>query len=215
MTQSSLWQTQHNSNDFAELCNAFYERELRLLVHAQTLSIETMQGRLKSLPHYIKRTALLMMNVTLQAQSPLTLDVQNASWSAKQINKIPLAEQSDDSIFTWYLENSLSLGLVVPILVKNHIVLDCIDRVDSKNKRLRTNTSGWFSLSSIESEEKKPLKNKRLLKPNKKVMIAACTGHCWQIDNNSLKLIPIIPNLRELLLSCAINWKNFKHPLPI
>ena len=70
----------------------------------------------------------------------------------------------------------------------------------------------------------------KLLKPNKKVMLAACAGHCWQItphntfysttDNkksttSARKLQPIIPSLRELLLSCAINWKDFKQPLAL
>jgi len=215
MTQTSLWQSQQYQNDFAELCNAFYERELRMLVNAESLSVETMQGRLKSLPHYIKRTAFLMIKVSSLSQFPLTLDVQNASWSAKQTNKMPLSEQSDENVFAWYLENKLSLGLVVPILVENHIVLDCIDRIDSNNKRLRTNASGWFSLYEQDKENINTKHRTRLLKPNKKIMITACAGHCWQVENNSLKLTPIIPSLRELLLSCAINWKNFKQPLPI
>jgi len=211
MSQSSLWQTNQQNNDFAEICNALYERELRVLASIESLSVESVQGRLKSLTYYINRTANLMTQVNLQGISPLTLDVQDASWSAKQASKMPLAGQAVQEISTWYLElitknNKLLLGLVVPVLCGGRIVLDCIDRIDTENKRLRTNASGWFSFEDSAESLDNSASKKKLLKPNKKVMLVACTGHCWQ---NTNKVSPVIPSLRELLLSCAINWRDF------
>jgi len=201
--QTSLWHEDYQSADFAELCNALYERELRLLSEISNASVQSIQGRLKSLPHYIKRTAHSM----LQAQVPFELDVQNASWSAKQGVHMPLSGQDIASVNKWYLSISLHHGLVVPIATDSTILLDSIDRIDLKQQRFRTNAHGWFYLST--SEECKT--NGQLLKPNKKVMTAACSGHCWL---NAKRANPIIPTLRELLLSCAINWRNFKQPLP-
>ncbi len=201
--QTSLWQEQQQSSDFSELCNALYERELRLLADAEISSIQTMQARLKSLPYYIKRTAHLMT----QAQTPLSLDTQNASWSAKQSAHIPLTGQEHQAVWQWFHGNNISPGLVVPIALSDRIVLDCVDRVDNERMRFRTNLFGWCS-EDQDINEQAP----RLLKPNKKVMSAACAGHCWR-DNKKVR--PNIPTLRELLLSCQINWQNFKQPLAI
>jgi len=202
--QTSLWQGDYQSADFAELCNALYERELRLLSVFPVSSVQAVQGRLKSLPHYIKRTAYSM----LQVQSALTLDVQNASWSAKQSLHMPLSGQELSSVNKWYLSINLHHGLVVPIATSSSILLDSIDSVDNDNRRFRTNAHGWFYLEKNESSNA----NAQLLKPNKKVMTAACCGHNWLNNHRSN---PSIPSLRELLLSCAINWRNFKQPLAI
>jgi hypothetical protein len=197
--QTSLWQGDYKSADFAELCNALYERELRLLSEFPLSSSQSIQGRLKSLPHYIKRTAHSM----LQAQTPLELDVQNASWSAKQVLKMPLSGQDNESVTKWYLSIKLHHGLVVPIATDSAIILDSIDRIDLEQQRFRTNAHGWFYIPKNEGDKTIG----QLLKPNKKVMTAACSGHCWL---NANRANPIIPSLRELLLSCAINWQNFK-----
>ncbi|MBL0709640.1 MAG: hypothetical protein JJV99_01285 [Colwellia sp.] len=234
MSQNYLWQTNQQSSDLAEICNALYERELRLLANVEATTVQSVQGRLKSLTYYINRTANMMMQASIQGSSPLILDVQNASWSAKQANKLPLTDKEEKIIFFWYLdllnkENESLLGLVVPVLVNDHIILDCIDGVDVNKKRIRTNVSGWISLvpKSLVPKGLVPTDlaattdflthnrvTKRLLKPNKKVMLAACAGHCWQ-NGQSKKLRPIIPSLRELLLSCAINWEDFKQPLAL
>jgi len=211
MSQTSLWQTNQQSNHFAELCNALYERELRLLANVEPATLKSVQGRLKSLPYYINRTANLMVQVNEQESSPLTLDVQNATWSAKQANKLPLAGQTEQESNAWYLallakSHASLLGLVVPVLHGEYIVLDCIDRIDNERNRLRTNASGWFSIQPSTGPVASSENRLQLLKPNKKVMLAACAGHCWQ---NSKKASPIIPSLRELLLSCAINWSDF------
>lgn len=199
--QSSLWQIEQQSSDFSELCNALYERELSTLSQASFTSIVQLQARIKSLSHYVKRTAHAMCGCV----SPLTLDVQNASWSAKQAAKNPMQSQIDsyqDEVLIWYQTHKLSRGLVVPISLNDHIVLDSIDRIDSEQNKIRTNLHGWFDLSSPINKNDKPL----LLKPTKRIMIAACAGHCW---HNQRKSNPIIPTLRELLLSCSINWRNF------
>lgn len=201
--QASLWKSEQQSSDFAELCNALYERELHALANMDTLSVGSVQGRLKSLPYYIQRTARLMMQCT----TPLTLDIQNASWSAKQGSRLPLSEQDRDVVNQWYASTALKHGLVVPIVHDNHIALDCIDRIDLDNQRFRTNIHGWF-LFQNKATEQEPLYT--LLKPNKRVMTAACAGHCWV---NNHKSIPVMPTLRELLLSCTINWRNFKQPI--
>jgi hypothetical protein len=207
VTQSLLWQSQQQSSDFAELCNALYERELMTLSSGEYTEIKGLKERLKSLPHYVKRTAFALLN----ADTPLELDIQNASWSAKQANIAPMISQFSayDNVISWYKSQSLVHGLVVPIAVNNHIVLDSIDRIDAEKKRFRTNVYGWFSLSENNDNSLAKTNSISLLKPTKKVMAAACAGHYWQ---NSRKSQPIMPSLRELLLSCTINWRNFKQP---
>ena len=96
-----------------------------------------MQGRLKRLSHYINRTASLMVSVNELGLSPLTLDVQNATWSANQASKISVLAQNEQDVFLWYLrlisqKNKASLGLVIPILQTNYINLDSIDLIDTE-----------------------------------------------------------------------------------
>lgn len=216
MSQTSLWQTQTGNNDFAELCNGLYQREIKLIAKGDFASAQAVQVRLQSLSYYITRTAHSMTQVIAQGKSPLQLDCQNASWSAKQSKQMPLVGQNikqangNDEVLAWYLATNIQIGLVVPVQLGQYIMLDCIDRLDLDTLRLRTNVAGWFSL--VPEPLKETTSNKRLLKPNKKVMLAACAGHCWQGNN---KLMPIIPSLRELLLSCSINWQNFKKPFEL
>jgi hypothetical protein len=214
VTQSLLWQSEQQSCDFAELCNALYERELGILATSEFTTTAGLQGRIKSLPHYVKSAA----HALLSTDTPLNLDIQNASWSAKQVLTMPSTRQLLDyegNVLAWYKTLQLAHGLVVPIATENCIVLDCIDRIDTEKKRFRTNVYGWFNLTGLtESAAVTELKVKEntvhLLKPSKAVMTAACAGHCWK---NSRKVQPVIPSLRELLLSCAINWRNFKQPI--
>jgi len=218
MTQSSLWQESKQHNAYAEICNALYERELSVLAQTKNPSVTTLQNRLKSLPYYINKTANLMTKVNEQGKSPLTLDIQNATWSAKQQGQLPLIGEENDAISSWYRNlieqpNKVLLGLVVPVLVEDHIILDCIDAIDAQQQRLRTNVSGWFSLNELPTEQLTTNSESTLLKPNKRVMLAACAGHRWQDRHHKAKKRPVIPTLRELLLSCTINWQNFKQPI--
>jgi len=216
MSQSSLWNMHTDTGDFAELCNGLYQREISVIAKGHFSSAQAVQARLKSLPYYISRTAHAMRQVVAQEQSPLSLDYQNASWAAKQSRNIPLSGQTTEieriKIHHWYLQKNICIGLVVPILLKDHIIIDCIDRIDIDKQRVRTNVSGWFSLAIDELKEENLSTHlsthKRLLKPNKRIMTAACTGQCWQ---GNIKQRPIIPTLRELLLSCSINWNDFKN----
>jgi len=228
MSQSSLWQINTEIGHFAELCNGLYQREIAIIAKGNFVSAQAVQVRLASLSYYITRTALAMMDVIAQGHTPLLLDTQNASWSAKQSKQIPLAEQQASrhnlqgnkqengleyaKTIRWYLQKDIAPGLVVPVLLADRIIIDCIDRIELDKRRIRTNVAGWFSLTTNEFITEGQGASKRLLKPNKKIMISACTGHCWQGNN---KQLPIIPTLRELLLSCSINWKNFKKPLVI
>ncbi|REL32644.1 hypothetical protein DXX94_06980 [Thalassotalea euphylliae] len=213
MTQSLLWQESQQSNEFAELCSALYEREVTLLARVEVAQIETLQRRLQSLPYYVQKAAHAMVN----AQTPMTLDSQNATWSSKQSRNLPQVGQELDAIAHWYLNQELPLGLVVPVEVGERLVLDCIDRLDKVQGRVRTNGHGWFALKQEQQGKQKQqehqhanLHNKaKLLKPTKKIMMASCAGHVWQ---NNKPCRPIIPTLRELLLSCSINWKNLKKP---
>lgn len=216
MTQSSFWQTQTETGDFAELCNGLYQREISLIARGDYASAQAVQARLQSLPYYITRTAHAMTKVMSQGFSPLQLDSQNASWLAKQGTKMPLSGQETPQerakVIAWYLQVDICVGLVVPVLLVDHIIIDCIDRIDLDKQRLRTNVGGWFSLAVTNSVVEGKVLTKQLLKPNKKIMTSACAGHCWQRNS---KQLPIIPSLRELLLSCSINWRNFKKPLAI
>ena len=42
MTQSLLWQESQQSNEFAELCSALYEREVTLLARVEVAQIENL-----------------------------------------------------------------------------------------------------------------------------------------------------------------------------
>ncbi len=206
MTQSSLWHNESKSTDYAELCNALYERELGVLSSQPFTQVEVLQGRLKSLPYYVQRTAHQM----ILAETPLSLDAQNGMWQTKQSKSIPLTGQAEQMVWEWYCKAGVNVGLVVPVLKRDHISLDCIDRIDEAKGRIRTNYNGWFSVEQVvKTVGEQPV---QLLKPTKKVMMAACAGHAWK--NNALAS-PKIPSMRELLLSCSINWRNFKQPMAI
>ncbi len=216
MTQSNLWQLQTETGDFAELCNGLYQREISLIAKGDFVSVQSVQARLRSLPYYINRTAHAMTQVAFQGLSPLQLDSQNASWSAKQGKKPPLTGQETlqdrEEACAWYLQKGLCIGLPVPVLIGDHIIIDCIDRIDLDKSRLRTNVGGWFSLIANKEVNLDKERKNQLLKPSKRIMISACAGHRWQRNSQQ---VTIILSLRELLLSCSINWKNFKKPLAI
>lgn len=205
MNPDLLSQALEKSTQFSELCSALYEREIKSLANVSIISTAQMQGRLKSLPHYVKQTAASM----LAAESPLSLDLQNASWSQKQARNIPIKEQDVADIRKWYQAKPLVLGLVVPVLVeykdKSRIMIDCIDRIDEQQHRVRSNFCGWFNLEQDVMHKDHQFK---LLKPSKKVLAAACSGHQWQGNSRTQ---PLTLSLRELLLSCQINWPNLRN----
>ena len=104
-----------------------------------------------------------------------------------------------------------SLGLVVPVRYQTPelktIFLDSIDRVDHTYNRLHLNYRGWFTFSG-EGETG----TEQLLKPNKRIMTAACCGHQW---NHRGRINPRTLTLRELLLVATLDWKKFQAALSI
>ncbi len=192
--------------DYAQLCNVFYERELRLLAECQ-LNPDYVAKRLSSLPFYIKRAA----EAILSLDNPLTLDAQNGTWSAKQKRKSPAEKIDLQSNQTWFVKNA-QLGLVVVIVVKEvgqiHYRLDCIDVIE--HNKIRLNEHGWFNFNGecLESNQVE----KRLVKSNKDIMTAACCGHQW-IGNDTT--LPRTLTLRELLLTTVINWSNLNKPMAL
>jgi len=201
VSQGSLWEEQY-SHHYAELCNALYEREMQFLFKGETSSLEQLQRRIKSVPYYVKRTASRMLATEL----PLMLDVQNAMWTCPQSSKMPMNNQTHSEISRWYHSLTNAIGLVVPVMFDERIMLDSIERIELETNRIRTNMLGWSELNTLNGGKG------MLLKPNKRVMKAACAGHQWI---NSKPCSPITPTLRELLLSCSINWSNFKQPLKL
>ncbi len=198
-----------HSAQFSELCSALYEREIQWLAKQPSDHLASIQGRLKSLPYYIKRTA----GSLLTSDSPLTLDLHNASWQQKQATKLPDQHQSAQQVSQWYLKKPVPLGLVVPVLVctddRFYVILDCIDRIDSTQSRIRLNVSSWYTLAPELSNNNTQY---QLLKPTKKAFAAACSGHQWQ-GNKPIR--PRLLSLRELLLSCQINWQDMRKTAPI
>lgn len=204
MSQTSLWQNDPQNTAIAELSSALYEREIQLLSTATFNAVMPIQAKLKSLPYYVQRAAYKLIH----AHSPLDFDIQNASWSAKQSSKLPLVGQDVDLISQWYTPESLTLGLVIPILentqTKQRIHLDSIDRIDAQNNRIHSNYYGWFDVRTTLARESSTI---QLMKPSKRIMSAACCGHQWG-DNGRQLVSPL--SLRELLLTTNINWRNFK-----
>ncbi|NMP17659.1 hypothetical protein [Thalassotalea sp. Y01] len=202
--QDLLSDALEHSSQFSELCSALYEREIQLLANQPKDFAQSIQARLKSLPHYIKQTAGSM----LASETPLGLDLQNASWSEKQSHKLPLTGQSEQQVSQWYRKAALPLGLVVPVLLNEdgvqRIAIDCIDRVDTEQQRIRLNYSGWFELEPVPVNKDSRF---TLLKPCKKAFAAACSGHQWR---DVARTQPHPLSLRELLLSCQINWQNMR-----
>lgn len=196
--QAEIWQNDAKRADYAQLCNAFYAREIARIA---SLSDEQRLRRiLTSLPYYIERASTRIVNGNM----PLTLDSQNGCWLDKQKASPP---KSDAQANLKFYESDGKAGLIVPILIncpdQTRVRIDSIDQV-SDNK-LHCNEHGWFSFQG------KPLEGQlgQLLKPNKTVMSSACCGHQWRFNK---RFTPRILSLREMLLAANINWCNFKQP---
>ncbi|TKB46163.1 hypothetical protein [Thalassotalea mangrovi] len=212
MEQDSIWQGPQTHPHFHQLCHALYEREINKLSALPIESAAPIQAKLKSLSHYISRTAYALLNV----EAPISIDYQNAGWASRQAPKIPIDEQTDVQISKWYQGKYICLGLVIPVYQKRNgvesIILDCIDRIDTEKGLIRCNYSGRFLIGTEDGDTVLTnSKGFRLLKPNRKVMLAACSGHRW-VGRQKLQPQPL--ELRELLLSAQINWQNFKKVLP-
>ena len=208
--QSLLWQQKANQQLFAELCNAFYERELSRLASDSELDKSLLQKRIASLPYYIKRAAEHISDLS----TPLDLDTQNGSWISNQATKPFSVKAETDKTLSFY-QKSGQIALVVPISVEHsgieQVVLDSIDEIDSSSGKLHCNEHGWFAFSG-DAKSSNAVVRKRLLKPNKAVMSAACCGHQWL---NQRRTMPRLLSLREMLLATRINWRQMSKPMPI
>ncbi|WP_102798305.1 hypothetical protein [Bowmanella denitrificans] len=201
--QTDIFRDDKAQLQYAELCNALYERELLAL--SQNASLSLLQRRLKGLSHHIKRVAAGM----LQHAGPLQLDIHNASWQARQSAHCPQGKDKIDTLH-WFKQHAC-FGLPVPVwqhhLGIEHLELDSIDRLELQNDRLHLNKHGWFHLDGLPQPHSV---DKALLVPGKTTLSAACCGHSWKHAHKSL---PRTLSLRELRLANQINWKSLKQPL--
>jgi|TARA_B100000700_G_scaffold205527_1_gene225950 hypothetical protein len=197
--QAEIWQTDAERALYAQLCNAFYAREIPRLVDEPDAA--RLKRLLASLPYYIERLAMRIVS----GDAPLQLDSQNGSWLEKQKASPPVYSKEDSkNFYTKYAKR----GLIVPVLINDEqctrVRIDSLDQV-SDNK-VHCNELGWFDVSG-ESLEHIPA---QILKPSKLVMTAACCGHQWQYNK---RITPKRLSLREMLLASNINWRNLKRPL--
>ncbi len=196
---------------FAELCNALYERELLQLATYGPSQIQLLRRRLSGLSHHVKRAAYFLAN----NDAPIAVDSHNASWQGKQSPKCPGATVDEDKCGAWFKKHSQP-GLVVPVRVASidtqHVELDSIDRVLPDEHKVHLNKHGWFSFYGEELDSPTiSHTQKRLLRPTKPIMTAACCGHAW---NHKGKSSPRALSLREMLLSGTIDWKTFRLTKP-
>lgn len=205
--QVDIFQDDQRQRHFAELCNALYERELRVLSQQTNLSL--LQRRLAGLSQHVKNIAELL----LKNQGPLQVDIHNASWQAKQTAKSAATKVSATDNHQWF-SHYARLGMVVAVHVWElgieHVELDSIDKIDTEAKRLHLNKHRWFNFDGSQpgnSSEEPPRLAKTLLKPNKAIFSAACCGHSW---NPKGRTQTRALSLRELILSTTINWKTFR-----
>ena len=194
--QVDIWQSDAQRVLYTQLCNAFYAREIALLVAEP--NEQRLRKRLKSLPFYIECAAAAVVN----GQVPFQLDPHNGCWLDRQKAQPPSAKNNGD-----FYQTHKSVGLVVPLLLNSanqtRVAIDSIDQV-SDNK-LHCNEHGWFDCKGMSLEGQSVV----LLKPTKAIMAAACCGHQWSFDKRST---PRTLSLREMLLAGNINWRNLKRP---
>lgn len=211
-SQDDIFNNQQTQVQFAELCNALYERELSSLSQSSSQDNRLLKRRLAGLTHHIKRVAEQL----LQNQSSMAVDIHNASWQAKQSATCVATRIKPEQTQDWSLQHA-QYGMPVPVHVQflgtDYIELDSIDRIEHQSHKLHLNKNRWFNYDgSPYAEESDQIQHmptltqplKRLLKPTPASLIAACCGHSW---NHRGRTQPRVLPLRELLLSTAINWK--------
>ncbi len=188
----------------AELCNALYERELQHLAAHGPSQVSLLRRRLKGLSHHVRRAAYFLA----RNDAPITVDIHNASWQARQSAKCPGNKAEPQKVADWFYQHAAP-GLVVPVKIDaaegQTIELDSVDRIDKAQRQLHVNKHGWFSLNGA-SNENNAGPEKTVLKPTRVIMTAACCGHTW---NHRGRSMPRALTLREMLLSTTINWKTF------
>jgi hypothetical protein len=207
--QVDIFSDDQSQIHYAELCNALYERELASLSQQKISNINLLQRKIAGLRHHVKRAAYSL----LQHQSPLQVDMHNASWQAKQAAKCMANNYVANKTQQWF-SNDIQMGCTIAVHVKRlgceHIELDSIDKIELSSHRVHTNKFGWFNIDGEFTEDNYRLVDVlslRLLKPTKAVLTAACCGHKWDYKGKGQQRAL---SLRELLLSLSINWKTFR-----
>ncbi|TDF39693.1 hypothetical protein EYS14_09310 [Alteromonadaceae bacterium M269] len=210
-SQDDIFNNQQTQVQFAELCNALYERELSSLAQSSSKDHRLLKRRLAGLSYHVKRVAEQL----LQHETQMTVDIHNASWQAKQSATCVANRIKPEQTKEWFLQHA-QYGMPVPVHVQllgtDYIELDSIDRIDHQQQKLHLNKNRWFSFDGVaivpESEDQAACaltkSVKRLVKPTPSVLTAACCGHSW---NHRGKTQPRVLPIRELMLSTAINWK--------
>ena len=209
--QTNIFNLAEQFPNVAELCNALYERELVNLASSNITDPKLLKRKLSGLSYHIKNAAEFLIN----EPTPIDVDVHNGTWKSKQAAKCPATKwvSDDDAIEKtekWFTDNHYH-GAVVCVYINDygneHIEFDSIDMIPTPANKLHTNKYGWFALNGECLEEQSNHVSCRLIKPNKAIFSAACSGHTW---NSKGKTSPRALSLRELLLSTNINWKTFK-----
>ena len=207
--QVDIFSDDQSQIHYAELCNALYERELASLSQQKISNINLLQRKIAGLRHHVKRAAYCL----LQHQSPLQVDMHNASWQAKQAAKCMANNYVANKTQQWF-SNDIQMGCTIAVHVRRlgceHIELDSIDKIELSSHRVHTNKFGWFNIDGEFTEDNYRLVDVlslRLLKPTKAVLTAACCGHKWDYKGKGQQRAL---SLRELLLSLSINWKTFR-----
>lgn len=210
-SQTNIFNLAEQFPNVAELCNALYERELVNLASSNITDPTLLKRKLSGLSYHIKNAAEFLIN----EPTPIEVDVHNGTWKSKQAAKCPAAKaiSTDEALAkneAWFQKQHYH-GAVVCVYVNDygneHIEFDSIDMIPNPTNKLHTNKFGWFALNGECLEEQNSHVSHYLIKPNKAIVGAACSGHTW---NSKGKTSPRALSLRELLLSTNINWKTFK-----
>lgn len=209
--QTNIFNLAEQFPNVAELCNALYERELFSLAYSNIKDPILLKRKLSGLSYHIKNAAEFLIN----EPTPIEVDVHNGTWKSKQAAKCPAAKlANNEAEFAkaeqWFTQHHYR-GAVVCVYVNDygieHIELDSIDMLAAPESKFHTNKFGWFAFNGASLEETKSHVTHRIVKPNKAIFSAACSGHIWNTKGRST---PRALSLRELLLSTNINWKTFK-----
>jgi len=211
--QTSIFQGSDRQLEFAELCAALFEATLTELAKQPNLDTDRIQRKLAGLSHHVKNAAFKLLTV----DTPLKVDIYNASWQNKQAAKCPAKDYLSQEACDWY-NKFACYGLPVPVLIKDfeqsYIELDSIDQIDLAAGKVHLNKNKWVELH-CNDEMPLAITNKQdqlvvLQKPGKAMMSSASCGHRW---NHKGTTHPRKLPLRELLLSTTINWKNYRFPI--
>ncbi len=197
---------------YLELCHGLYERELLRLSNALPADKQRLALRLRGLSKNIQLAARHLMaqsqRLAQLPEPPLALDYHNVSWQGPQAPRPPMPGTNKDSLARWFDRHGQP-GLVVPTLIQqptqSYIELDSIDRVDYPGHRLHLNKLGWFDFDGSPIQTTIRDGQGQLIKPAIKPLVAGCCGHLW-IGRH--KTQPRTLSLRELLISCSIDWSS-------